>query len=176
MIEPDWREAPPDATHWDNLRGNWCNEHGFYHKGKFWECNFLNWGTERFMPRPEKEQTMNDYMTPEEEKIPAENWIEDAPTLSDQAERMYHQTSQVDTKNYAVPNSTSSAMSHQEGGNHYKDMAIQPVEFIHHNKLGFCAGNVIKYVCRYQQKNGIEDLKKARHYIDLLIEMQAGQE
>ena len=101
-----------------------------------------------------------------------EDWIEDAHDIGAEAGRMY----QVDTKNYDVPNCTSSAMSHQEGGNHYKDMAIQPVEFIHHNKLGFCAGNVIKYVCRYQQKNGVEDLKKARHYIDLLIEMQAEQE
>ena len=45
-----------------------------------------------------------EFMTPEEEKIPVENWIEDAPTLSDQAHRMYHQTAQVDTKNYDVPN------------------------------------------------------------------------
>lgn len=68
------------------------------------------------------------------------------------------------------------AMHHQEGGRHYKYMAIQPVEFIHKNKLGFCAGNVVKYVCRYKTKGGIEDLKKARHYIDLLIEMESPQE
>lgn len=58
----------------------------------------------------------------------------------------------------------------QVGGNHYKDMAIQPIEYILGNGLGFCEGNVIKYVTRYSQKNGVEDLKKARHYIDLLIE------
>ena len=62
-------------------------------------------------------------------------------------------------------------LERQVGGSHY-DMAIQPVEFIHRNGLGFCAGNAIKYLCRYKRKNGKEDLLKARHYIDLLIEME----
>ncbi len=65
-----------------------------------------------------------------------------------------------------------SALDKQEGGNHYKDMAIQPVEFIHKNGLGFIVGNIIKYVCRYQNKTGAGDLKKARHYLDMLIEME----
>ena len=59
-----------------------------------------------------------------------------------------------------------SALNTQVGGSHYKNMTIQPVEFIERNNLGFCVGNIIKYVCRYKDKNGIEDLKKARHYID----------
>jgi len=58
----------------------------------------------------------------------------------------------------------------QIGGDHYKDMAIQPVEFILANHLGYCEGNVVKYVCRWQQKNGKQDLEKARHYIDLLLD------
>jgi hypothetical protein len=62
------------------------------------------------------------------------------------------------------------AFSRQEGGNHYKDMAIQPVEFILKNGLGFCEGNVVKYVSRWRAKGGVEDLRKARHYLDLLIE------
>ena len=65
-----------------------------------------------------------------------------------------------------------SALDTQVGGSHYKNMTIQPVELIEMNNLGFCAGNIIKYVCRYKDKNGIEDLKKARHYIDLLIEIE----
>ena len=65
-----------------------------------------------------------------------------------------------------------SAFDTQVGGSHYKNMTIQPVEFIERNNLGFCVGNIIKYVCRYKDKNGIEDLKKARHYIDLLIEIE----
>ena len=60
----------------------------------------------------------------------------------------------------------------QIGGNHYSDMAIQPTEFIHKNNLSFIQGNIIKYVCRYKSKGGIEDLNKAKHYIDLLIEFE----
>lgn len=66
-----------------------------------------------------------------------------------------------------------SALDVQVGGSHYKDMKIQPVEYIHANGMGFLAGNIVKYVTRYQQKNGVEDLKKARHYIDLLIELES---
>jgi len=64
----------------------------------------------------------------------------------------------------------NSAFDTQIGGGHYKDMKIQPTEFIHQNGIGFIAGNVIKYVVRYKFKNGLEDLKKARHYLDMLIE------
>lgn len=63
----------------------------------------------------------------------------------------------------------------QHGGAHYKDMAIQPVEFIHANDLGFCEGAVVKYVSRHQAKGGLEDLKKARHFIDLLISLEYGE-
>ena len=51
---------------------------------------------------------------------------------------------------------------------HY-DFAIQPVEYIMKNGLGFCEGNVVKYISRWKQKNGREDLLKARHYIDILL-------
>lgn len=57
----------------------------------------------------------------------------------------------------------------QIGGSHYKDMAIQPAEFIYRNKLDFFTGNAIKYLCRWRVKAGKEDLMKARHYIDLLL-------
>ena len=58
----------------------------------------------------------------------------------------------------------------QVGGNHYKGMKLQPITFILENNLGFAEGNIIKYVSRWKTKNGVEDLKKARHYIDMLIE------
>ena len=64
------------------------------------------------------------------------------------------------------------ALVKQVGGSHYKDKAIQPIEYIHANKLGFCEGNVIKYVTRWKDKNGIADLEKAKHYIELLIELE----
>ena len=64
------------------------------------------------------------------------------------------------------------ALNVQEGGQHYKSKAIQPIVYIHANNLGFCEGNVVKYITRHKEKNGIEDLKKAKHYIDLLIELE----
>ena len=57
----------------------------------------------------------------------------------------------------------------QIGGSHYKNMVIQPYEFISKNELTFFPGNVIKYVCRYKQKNGIQDLEKVIHYCQLEI-------
>ena len=58
----------------------------------------------------------------------------------------------------------------QVGGSHYKDMPIQPIEFIVANDIPYREANVIKYVVRWRNKNGLEDLQKARHYIDMLIE------
>ncbi len=63
-------------------------------------------------------------------------------------------------------------LSSQVGGGHYKCMAIQPVEYIHANHLGFMEGCIVKYVSRYKAKNGRQDLLKARHFIDLLIAME----
>ncbi|MCA8919159.1 MAG: DUF3310 domain-containing protein [Planctomycetes bacterium] len=68
------------------------------------------------------------------------------------------------------------ALDTQIGGEHYKKHAIQPVEFITKNKLGFLEGCVIKRICRYEDKNGLEDLKKAKHEIDLLIELKYGRQ
>jgi len=65
-----------------------------------------------------------------------------------------------------------SAKEEQVGGGHYKDMKIQPVEFIHANGIPYLEANAIKYLCRWRKKNGIEDLKKAQHYIQLLIELE----
>lgn len=75
-------------------------------------------------------------------------------------------------REYEPGASTGGALSFQEGGNHYRDMAIQPVVFIHSNKLGFCEGAVVKYMSRWREKGGLSDLRKARHFIDLLIEME----
>ena len=65
------------------------------------------------------------------------------------------------------------ALTKQVGGSHYKDKAIQPIIYIHANNLGFCEGNVVKYVTRWRDKNGIADLEKAKHYLELLIELHA---
>jgi hypothetical protein len=64
------------------------------------------------------------------------------------------------------------ALDHQEGGSHYKKLKIQPVEYAHANGLGFYEGSVVKYVTRWKDKDGLKDLLKARHFIDLLIELE----
>lgn len=66
-----------------------------------------------------------------------------------------------------------SALNVQVAGDHYKKQAIQPVQYIHANGIGFFEGNVIKYVTRWRDKGGIADLEKAKHYIDLLIELES---
>lgn len=68
-----------------------------------------------------------------------------------------------------------SALEKQEGGGHYKDMKIQPVEFIHANNLPFLEGTIIKYVSRWRAKGGFEDLRKAKHCIDLLIQLETAE-
>jgi len=65
-----------------------------------------------------------------------------------------------------------SAFDIQVGGSHYKDFAIQPTEFIHKNNLSFLQGCIIKRICRYKNKNGLEDLKKIKHEVDMLIELE----
>ena len=64
-----------------------------------------------------------------------------------------------------------SALDHQEGGAHYR-LPIQPLEYIHVNNLSFVEGNIIKYVTRWRSKNGLEDLRKAAHYLEYLIETE----
>ena len=69
--------------------------------------------------------------------------------------------------------STESALDRQVGSSqHYKDFKIQPIEFITANKLSFIQGNVIKYICRYDKKNGKEDIDKVIHYCELLKELE----
>ena len=68
---------------------------------------------------------------------------------------------------------TESALDRQVGRTqHYKDFKIQPIEFITANKLSFIQGNVIKYICRYDKKNGKEDIDKVIHYCELLKELE----
>ena len=67
---------------------------------------------------------------------------------------------------------TERATQRQIGGKHYKDFKIHPIEFITKNKLSFIQGNIIKYVCRFDKKNGNEDIDKAIHYCELLKEIK----
>ena len=69
-----------------------------------------------------------------------------------------------------------SSLNRQVDGNHYKDLPIQPAEYIYANAMGYFEGNVVKYVSRWRKKNGIADLEKAKHYIELLIELETKRE
>jgi len=69
-----------------------------------------------------------------------------------------------------------SAYKKQIGGSHYRNMKIQPSKFINDNKLLFAEGNAIKYICRHAHKGGREDLKKAIHYIEMIIERDYTEE
>ena len=65
------------------------------------------------------------------------------------------------------------SLKEQVGGDHYSKLAIQPVEYINANHLTYLQGNVIKYVTRFKNKGTpLQDLQKAKHYIDMLIEME----
>lgn len=63
------------------------------------------------------------------------------------------------------------ALKKQEGGSHYKEMAIQPIEFITANNIPFMEGNCIQYLCRHRSKNGAEDIKKVIHYCELMLQL-----
>ena len=68
------------------------------------------------------------------------------------------------------------ARENQVGGNHYKNLTIQPTEYIMTNNLNWCEGNAVKYITRHRIKGeGLQDLLKARHYIDLCIELEYGE-
>lgn len=67
---------------------------------------------------------------------------------------------------------SSKALSAQVGGNHYKELKIQPAVYNHVNGIGFIEGSVIKYISRWKMKGGVQDLKKAKHFIEMLIELE----
>lgn len=72
---------------------------------------------------------------------------------------------------YTVPKPPP-AHKEQVGGDHYKKMSIQPIEYIMANKLGYCEGNIVKYISRWRDKGGVEDLRKIKQYVDFLIEQE----
>jgi hypothetical protein len=74
---------------------------------------------------------------------------------------------------YLEKHTKPSALDVQVGGDHYKKLKIQPIEYIHANQLPYCEANVVKYISRWREKGGIKDLEKVKHYVDLLIELEA---
>lgn len=105
-----------------------------------------------------EEATQADSATLAEETLSALGWTFDGQAWVEQP--------RIDM----VPN----ALDVQVGGTHYKDCAIQPIEYIHANKLGFAEGNVVKYITRHRQKHGADDVRKVIHYCQLLLELEYG--
>ena len=81
----------------------------------------------------------------------------------------YAEPSSLPTVNQSV---NSSALNIQVGGGHYKDMRIQPVEYIHANNLSFLEGNVVKYITRHKTKNKAQDIRKIIHYCTLILQLE----
>lgn len=71
-----------------------------------------------------------------------------------------------------IKKAAGSALENQVGGNHYSKLKIQPMEYSMANKLDACQHTIIKYVTRFRDKAGVQDLEKARHVIDMLIEFE----
>ena len=90
--------------------------------------------------------------------------IELAPTMTIEEEEAFNEMSARALIN--------SALKKQVSGSPYKDKGIQPIIYIHANNLGFCEGNVVKYVTRWRSKGGEADLRKAIHYLELLIQLE----
>ena len=72
-----------------------------------------------------------------------------------------------------TPPNPANPLSKQIDGGHYKDLKIQPIEYIHANNIPFAEGCAIKYLTRWRSKGGVKDLEKAKHFIELLIELES---
>lgn len=88
----------------------------------------------------------------------------------------YHADDLTLVKSAVVEAQTYNPLVAQEGGGHYKDRGIQPLEYTMKNNLSFCEGNVVKYISRYKSKNGIEDLAKVIHYALLAAYEEYGEQ
>ena len=88
----------------------------------------------------------------------------------------YHADDLTLIKNEVLESKPYNPLIAQEGGGHYKDRGIQPLEYTMKNNLSFCEGNVVKYISRYKSKNGVEDLAKVIHYALLASYEEYGEQ
>lgn len=72
----------------------------------------------------------------------------------------------------SLPTPPSSALNVQVGGEHYKNLSIQPVAYIHANNLSFLEGNIVKYITRHKTKNKAQDIRKVIHYAQLILQLE----
>lgn len=125
--------------------------------------------------------SMAEYVDKEADAKWPENWADTSETAEDWNARMSKGAEEMDKIRGVrkvprpleeVLSSPLPAIRRQAGGSHYKDLAIQPVEYCVGNGLGMCESSVIKYVTRHSLKGGKEDLEKAIHMLELLIELK----
>lgn len=81
----------------------------------------------------------------------------------------------MESKEFFGPHHVTIVNSKQVGGTHYASKGIQPWDYVIANNMGYLEGCIIKYVTRYKDKNGLEDLKKAKHYLEKLMEGIGGE-
>lgn len=86
--------------------------------------------------------------------------------------RLTNQQSMEEAYEQAHKPISDSALDSQVSGTHYKKLKIQPVTYIHANNIGFMEGSAIKYLSRWRDKGGVDDLQKAKHFIEMLIELE----
>ena len=96
------------------------------------------------------------------------------------AETWYDHKNRVKSATHSMKNEpafthVNSALDIQEGGDHYKKYKIQPIEFVVANNIPVLEANAQKYILRHADKNGMGDLRKARHYLELMAEMYYGE-
>lgn len=140
--------------------------HGFAkinYEGLFFKINqkvFVEQIIDVCLHRNEKSRYLQNKIICELKKM---NNFHAVPTVEQQKEA---------TKEMNMRIKASKVLESQIGGEHYKNLPIQPMDYIYENGLGFAEGAIIKYVSRYKAKNGLEDLKKAKHFLDYLIEKE----
>ena len=156
----DWSNAPPKARYWtmdSDGKAYWCESRptlGVY--GWIDRNNGVSRAPGFFWPAYRWKESLVERPPSKDRERSLKEMVENAEELG----------------LYDDPHNPP--LSQQIGGDHYSRQEIQPVEFIHANDLGFCEGNCVKYLCRWRHKGGIQDLEKAKHYIEMLIEMEKG--
>lgn len=134
------------------------------------ESNYVDWEGRRFAVT-NQQITMLNIMNPENRM----RWIQAHAEAVIESEKSVLikplRTFEPEVSTSVEATLAQRALDVQEGGNHYKDMAIQPVEYITANEIPFMEGSVIKYVSRHKAKNGAQDIKKAIHFLNLILEL-----
>lgn len=108
------------------------------------------------------------------EKFVKEDICKECGSMNGQRHKLSCTQNFVDEATGASTWKPSTPLEQQPGGDHYKKLVIQPIEYTHYNGLSFMQGNIIKYATRYKDKNGVEDLMKVKHYVDLILQLEYG--